>query len=491
MRGLIVLFIALLVGPGACADHASVSSGTALVDVTVIDLDRASVDSAMTVVVDGSRITHVAPTADLRLGDDVRRIHLAGTYILPGLWDMHAHTYADEEARAVFLPAFIAHGVTGIREMFSDCYEACAGSNARDLRDLSEIRHPSASMVQTWQDDVEAGRMAGPRIVRSSYFIAGRARDLPFPLPTWPSSRVVEGLAEAREAVLESAARGVDFIKIYGDLGREEFFEIARVADSLALPLSGHVPYAISPTEASDAGMDSFEHGLRLVDYCVRDVEPADAGADGWSPAERLRHLGSPRQCLDTFHTMAANGTYLVPTLTVIRAMVDSRVSPAASDPQRRYLPAHILDRWDARSQAVPDPALDFAHAIHDAVAAIVPVAYEAGVAILAGSDTPNPYVYPGAGLHDELAELVEAGLTPLDALRAATAVPARYLDGEADLGSVAVGKLADLVVLSENPLEDISRTRSIQLVVANGRVYTRTDLDRLLAEMERYSASR
>ena len=111
---------------------------------------------------------------------------------------------------------------------------------------------------------------------------------------------------------------------------------------------------------------------------------------------------------------------------------------------------------------------------------------HDAGVPLLAGSDSANPYTYPGSGLHDELEELVAAGLTPVEALRTATTAPAKYLEAEDSLGSITVGKVADLVLLSANPLEDIQNVRRIEAVVARGRLFDRSDLDRMLAEVAR-----
>ena len=474
-----VVLTLFLCGLAACGER--LPADFVLREVNIVDVEAGQILPKQDVAVLGNRITGITPAASNQEYLAAVEVDASGQYLIPGLWDMHAHTYADAEARTAFLPAFVAHGVTGIREMFADCYEACAGSDGLSVTKLMEIRHPPASMVQAWSDDVAAGKLVGPRIVRSSYVIAGAVEN------AWPSSRVVEGIADARDAVLQSAERDVDFIKIYDDLGRDEFFEIARVADSLSLPVAGHVPLSVTPEEASEAGMDSFEHLLRLASYCVRDPGEAGPGAEDWNGAERLRNLASPQECLGTFSTMARNGTHIVPTLVVLGAYANIRALSDPADPRRRYLPAHILELWDSRSrdEALTDAVLAYLDAIHDAAAALVPVAHGAGVQVLAGSDTPNPYVYPGSGLHDELEELVRAGLSPLDALRAATLNPARYFDALDSLGTVEAGKLADLVLLEANPLDEIGNTRRIEAVIANGRLFDRARLDDVLASIQ------
>ena len=488
MRLRTLALLALLAPVFACGERErveTVPTGTALIDVNVLDLATGTMQPNMTVVVDGPRVTHVSAPDGLQLAANVRQILLTDTYVIPGLWDMHAHTYADAETRGLFLPAFVAHGVTGIRDMFADCYEACAGSDGRSMKSIREALHPSAAMGQSWSDDIAAGRLAGPRMVRSSYIMNGGTGF------TWRSGRVVDGVADARDAVMTAAQRGVEFLKVYPALGRDEFFEIARLADSLSLPLAGHVPFSVTPEEASDAGMDSFEHLNRLGVHCVRDAEQPDEGAGDRTPADQLRNLTSPEACSDTFATLASNGTHIVPTLASLGAYGNLGDPSFASDPRRRYLPAYLLTLWDNAREGlgITDDLVELMKARHDIHATLVRAAHNAGVPVLAGSDVPNPNMYPGSSLHDELEELVHAGLSPLEALRTATVNPARFLDREHDLGSVTVGKLADLVVLSANPMDDIRRIRQIELVVTNGRVYTRGDLDRLLAAIEEFSA--
>jgi imidazolonepropionase-like amidohydrolase len=483
MRAAHIVLIVLAIAGIGCQGEArleTVAAGTALTGVNVVDVESGAILPDMTVVIDGDRITHVAGSDSVRLSSDVTQIPLPGTYVVPGLWDMHGHTYSDAEARGAFLPAFIAHGVTGIRDMFADCHAVCAGTDSRATTKIADVRHPSAGMGRAWDDDIAAGRLVGPRIVRSSYSITSSAET------AWPSSRVVDGVADAREAVLLAAGRGVDFVKVYHDLGREEFLEIARVADSLSLPLAGHAPFALTPEEISDAGMDSFEHMLRLNRYCVGESGAAASLADSFPSAIEQ----ATAFCSETFSRLAANRTHLVPTLIVLRNMGDLRNLGAASDPRRRLLPRDLLGLWDsaASDDELTDAALASNTTMHRIAAALVVAAHAAGVPVLAGSDVPNPHVYPGSGLHDELVELVRAGFTPLDALRSATITPARFLKRDDELGTVSAGKLADLVVLSANPIDDIGRIRDIQVVVANGRVYARDDLDRLMAAIEDFS---
>jgi imidazolonepropionase-like amidohydrolase len=190
-------------------------------------------------------------------------------------------------------------------------------------------------------------------------------------------------------------------------------------------------------------------------------------------------------RCRALVGRLARNGTAQVPTLVAARGYAYMRELAAGGDPRLRYLDPEIEGFWTPSSNPFtsrfPEERWLSAQAQYRRLVELVPLMAAAGVPILAGSDTPNPWVIPGFGLHDELELLVQAGLTPLQALQAATVNPARFLGRTDELGTVGIGKLADLLVLEANPLEDITATRRIRAVVADGRLYRRAELDGLL----------
>jgi imidazolonepropionase-like amidohydrolase len=306
----------------------------------------------------------------------------------------------------------------------------------------------------------------GPRLALAGTIVDG-------PRPYWKGSIAVTTADDARAAVRKTKADGFDFVKIYNGIPRAAFFALAAEARKEGIPFAGHLPGAIRATEASAAGMKSMEHlqGLLLAISTKgegRSTDPAKAAA--------------------LWQAFKANGTWQVPTLTLLRYEAYSNDPAHAADPRLRYMPAAVRAMW-ANAQAerikdVPPEAFDFQDRLFRRRIALVGEMHRAGVGILAGSDVLNPYCYPGFGLHDELALLVEAGLSPMAALQAATRDAAAFLQRN-DFGTVEAGKLADLVLLDADPLQDIRNTRRIAAVVAGGKLHARAALERMLADAE------
>lgn len=453
-------------------------TNVAVVDVRESDARRA-VRPNQTVLVSGDRITRVGPglaTADARVVDGT------GKYLIPGLWDMHVHTLSRSRAD-LFFPLFIAHGITGVRDM---------GSTGRDAQAAFE----EFGFFHQWRDEIAGGTRVGPRIAAAAGVLVDGAP------PVFPFALSVANAGQARAAVRDLKERGASFIKVYGLLSREAYFAIADESRTLGLPFAGHVPNAVSAAEAADAGQKSIEH--------LNNVLLAASSREDELRRERLAAVSEPsrvmvrqnaaivesysdkkgRALLERFRR---NGTWHAPTLTVIRSFAfvgDSGYRASFAD-RLKYLTPDTQLRWRPeqnpvlRAYLADSAIMAGARSIYRRSVRFVGELHRAGVPILAATDTPNPWVFPGSGLHEELALLVDGGLTPLDALRSATLHPARFLGTEATMGSVEAGKVADLVLLDANPLEDIAHTRRIRTVVANGRLFDRAALDSLLARVE------
>jgi imidazolonepropionase-like amidohydrolase len=438
--------------------------------VTVIDATGAPARSDMTVVITGSRISTIGETGKVRVPHDAQVIDATGKFVIPGLWDMHVHW--DLKAS---LPLFIANGVTGMRLMWG------------------MPRH------HAWRKEFEQGTLLGPRLVIASPIVDG-------PHPIWPGSVAVGTAAEAREAVRALKHDGADFIKIYSRLPREAFFAIVEETAKQGLPFAGHVPQSVSAAEASEAGQHSIEHLTGILVACsTREEELRQASEDAWSHLPPDQRLPSPsstrprtRMMLESFSVEKAatlfarlkrNHTWQCPTLTVRRSNAFLDDPNFRRDPRLKYLPVHVKARWDPaadfrfKARTAEDFAL--ARVVYQKQVELVGMMHRAGVEFLAGTDVGNPYCFPGFSLHDELGLLVQAGLTPMEALQSATRNPARFLGKEQELGTVEAGKIADLVLLDANPLQDISNTQRIHAVVVNGRLLDRVALDALLAQAE------
>jgi hypothetical protein len=347
------------------------------------------------------------------------------------------HALWNPAVRATFFPLFVANGVTGIRDMGAPLVQMLVG-----------------------RADVRAGRVVGPRVVAAGPILDG-------PEPVDPSISMAIGDSTAARLAVDSLARaGVDFIKVYTLLPRDAFFAVMDDARQRGLPVAGHVPAEVTPVEAADAGMKSVEH-LRseLGGLC----DPTVAGA-----------------CDSVFAAFRTHGTWNTPTLAVRRAGALGYDERVVDTTLLRYMPAIVRGFWERARDAARTRSLEERARLLNRTArerALASALHAAGLPLLAGTDAGDRFAFPGFTLHDELALLVDAGLSPMEALQAATLNPATYLDAADSLGAVAPGKLADLVLLDANPLDDIRNTRRIAAVVLNGVLFDRAALDRLRAQ--------
>lgn len=458
-------------GAVATAEH------IAFVNASVVDVENGRTVADRTVLIRGNRIVDVGPASRRRYPAGTALVDAAGKFLIPGLWDMHVHVTWGGMASWSF-PLLVAHGVTGVREMGAD-----------------------VDSLLYWRGRTARGEIVGPRIVGTGPLLDG----VP---PARPEvSLVVRTAAEARHAVDSLAARGVDFIKVYEMLQRDVFLAIMNGARRIGLPVSGHVPLTVDAGEASDLGMRSLEH-LRNLDLAcssvadsIREAHAAALRDGGGRPgmqlrtemhrlrAARVRATYDPAGCTELLQRLARNGTWLVPTLSVASVYL---LHPDTSDAGRarlRYVPAALRNEWQnfARQAALRPPNIAMVQA--DGLAALrrmVALARTHKVGMLAGTDLAPviAWIFPGFSLHDELSLLVGAGLSPGEALQAATMNPARYLGVADSLGTVAAGSVADLVLLDANPLQDIRNTQRIRGVMLNGQYLDRRALDRLLGDI-------
>lgn len=447
---------------------------------TVIDATGAVPKINVSVVVSGGRIAAIRQSTQPVAGATV--IDAAGKFLIPGLWDMHAHVPIPQIA----LPLFVANGVTGIRDMYSGL--------------------PVAALHQ-WAGLAEAPRIFAPGFIDGPLMQSGANRI---------DAMAVTSPEEARAAVITFASRGVDFLKIYNSVPRDAFFALAEEARAAGVAVVGHVPEAVSPAEASAAGMQSQEHlnNLLLGASSREEKLRAERVAMMFDPMltgqQRLRLLAWPllaglvdtydeKKAAAMFQTFVRNHTWQTPTLSLQDGFIHERDAEFIQDPRRRYLPKAWTDNWDPGTiYYLRDETAAEYEVLHQRMRMLmtryrklVGDMHRAGVGLLAGTDTSplNP-VLPGWGLHQELALLVECGLSPLEALQTATRNPALYFGTQEEIGTVEEGKLADLVLLDADPLQDIHNTQAIAGVVLKGRYYSRRDLDAMLEAAAQTSAA-
>jgi len=420
----------------------------AITRVSVIDGDAPSPRTDQTVVIDGNRIVRVGASGSVAVPPGARIVDGRGKFLLPGFWDMHVHT-AISGGRDL-LSLYVANGVTGVRDMAGDW-----------------------DTLKSWRSEIGRGQLVGPRIIASGPYLEGG--DVPIP------HLLARNAVEASAGVDSLIALGVDFIKVHSQLNAESYFAIARRARERGVVFAGHVPRVVGSAAASDSGQKSIEHLLGIPAECT----PADSVA----LAPRYTVQGALGRCSSEdlaplYEKFVRNGTYVTPTFT---AQVEVAVWPTRAvpgDSLAHYLPKAVRDyvaQIFPMPDSIPPNADSVGRAMLEKRLRQVSAMQRAGVHILTGTDAPLRNSPPGFGLHEELALLVSGGMAPFDALRSATLEPARYFGMLDSLGTIAPGKLADLLLLDANPLQDIRNTRRISAVVANGRLYAGAARERLL----------
>jgi imidazolonepropionase-like amidohydrolase len=383
------------------------NNALAVTHVTVIDCTGAPAKPNSTVVIVSGHITAVGASASVSIPAGARVVDGSGKFLIPGLWDMHGHlTDATESA----FPLLIMNGVTGVRDMGGDL-----------------------AQIDRWRSEIENGTRVGPHIIRAGPFVDG-------PKEGVTNRLTVRTPEEARQAVHDLKAKGVDFIKVHNALAPEAFFALMDEARKEHIPVAVHLPQGVSSAEASDAGAASLEH-IETVNESALWRKGATAKTTEQAVDENLGPVGQ-----QLFERFARNGTWFVPTLVAYeRGFVLWSNHPAALGPRL------AVDRKQME---------------------MVSMMHKAGVPILAGTDFSDWALVPGIDLHNELALLVECGFTPLEALQTATLNPAKFLGKTDTYGTIQAGRAADLVLLDANPLEDISHTRKINAVVLGGKFY-------------------
>jgi imidazolonepropionase-like amidohydrolase len=302
--------------------------------------------------------------------------------------------------------------------------------------------------------------------------------------------------------VQQAQEQGADFVKVYARLPRVAFFALADEARQRDIVFAGHVPEAVTAAEVSDAGQRSIEH-LSGITMATSDREAeiraeldriprTDDNSARRALTLQAAQSHSSERAQALFARLARNETWQVPTLTVKQSL--SRVGDAryGQDERLRYIALDVAQSWQRNPRAARSPQeLADQQELFDHQLALVGDMNRAGVSLLAGTDSLNPFCFPGFSLHDELELLVHAGLSPLQALQTATRNPAEYLEELGSAGTIAEGKRADLILLGADPLADIRNTRRIDAVVAAGVLLPRDRLDAMLAEVEAVTAAR
>ena len=446
-----------------------------ITDVNIVDVAAGKIIPHQSVAIKAGRITATGTTKPGKTPEAARVIDGKGKYLLPGLWDNHVHfggdTLIDENEQ--LLPLFLAMGVTSVRD--------CAG----DI---------SLSVLQ-WRQEIRAGQRVGPTIFTSGPKLEGKKS-------IWPGDLEIASEAELQQALDSLQKLKVDFVKITDNtLQPSLFLQSIRAARQRGWKVTGHIPVALTIQEVADAGLSAIEH----LGYVVRAASSKEIDITKQRAAGTLTARQANEQFLETFDTttalanyqkLAANGTAVVPTMIGSYATAYLDQNQHLNDDYLKYLGPEFKRTYQWRiDRAMKDDsaAIDLRHRMFETAAALLPYLHKAGVSIIAGTDAGylNSFDYPGLGMHQELELMVRYGLTPQAALQASIINGPEFLGLGKHYGAVRKGKMADLLLLDADPLQNIRATQQIAGVIKQGTYWDSKAIQEQLLKLQQWVAEK
>jgi len=440
---------------------------TIISNVNVIDVVYGKTITGQDVIIEGTKIKNIIPHGEFKLQAN-QLVNGESKYLIPGLWDMHVHTGNAD----IFFPLYIANGITGVRDTGGGM-EISTGNLSVKFQKLS-----------SWRNEVIQGKRIGPEMLLAGSMIDGSP-------VVWPGTIEVTDSSSIHAAIRAQKELGVDFIKVYHNLNLEQLSEVARASKEQNISFVGHIPLNTPPMEtlihASRLGQSSIEHMIQVqVAIGKEDIQINSFMNVAEACSKIINQIDLQKEKI-LYDVFIENDTWLTPTVSVWWGV--GQLDQEQDDfYQKRldYIPNYIINEWNRNpfqdAELTEHPPEDY-ETFREASLNMAKVAkrmYDYGVNLMAGSDSANPMIIPGYGLHKELELLVRGGFSSAEALRLATLNPAKFM-GRKDTGIIDLEAQADLVILNKNPLENISNISSIEGVLLKGKYLDREKLDELL----------
>jgi imidazolonepropionase-like amidohydrolase len=476
MKKILLSFIAFCI-ICVCYSQAQKDKYTIVItNANIVDVASNKIIPHQLLAISGNTIAAVDETSKMNHYKADRYIDAKNHYILPGLWDMHIHFRGGDsliEANKKLLPLFLAYGVTTVRE--------CGG-------DITPT-------VLTWKKQIQKGELVGPKIFTSGPKIDG-------PKAAWVGSLEVETPLQVSQALDSLQKLNVDFVKVYDSkISREAYLETITQVHQRGMKITGHMPFTVKLTEGVERGMDGSEHMFNVYKACsskedslttlIQQREHTDKPISFYAALPYFYDCYDENKAKELFKYLAQKKFTITPTLYVVQNdLVDLKYHDHSTDSLLSYIDPKIQATYQLRLNSAKKQSDEMNVALKKFMLktnSMVPQMYAAGVNILAGSDCGafNSFMYPGESLHEELKLMVASGLTPSQALQTATINGAKFM-GRANLyGSIQKGKSSDMVLLDADPLTDIQAIDQIDMIISNGRLYTKSDLNNLLGSIK------
>lgn len=407
-------------------------------DVNVVPMDRERVLENQTVIVENEKIAAIGDVDKLQIPVNAQIIDGKGKYLLPGLTDMHVHLSDEND-----LLLYVANGVTTIRNMWG--FKVLR----RDLH--LEIKK-----------SIDNGELLGPKLYTAGNFFDGKP-------PIWPMANKITSPQEAERAVLKEKEKGYDFIKIYSKLTKENYAAVLKAAKKYNIPAVGHVPSQVSIDHALEAKQCTIEHLLGYVDSYGRDSSSI--------PTHQYDYYAEKTK---------EKGVWNCPTIVVNQYVCPEEESNSISNTSKlKYISPYMRKYWKnvrkSQHRIIRRFKFQYPSKSNESRIKMLRSLNRAGAKIILGTDANMLNVLPGFSIFEELQNMVSAGMTPYEAIYAGTHAAAECLGNIQNSGTITKGKKADLILVKDNPLKDISNLMMRKGVMLRGVWLTEEKLKEML----------
>ncbi|WP_339694628.1 amidohydrolase family protein [uncultured Roseivirga sp.] len=445
---LLLAFLFLALSPLSC--QKAPEADYAFDNVQVIDVETGEIRPKQTVFVKDGKITLIIPSKDANLDGTMNTIMGNGQFLMPGLAEMHAHIPGNNNMKLLeeTLFLYLSNGVTTIRGMLGQPYHI-------------ELK-----------DKVLSGEILGPRIYTSGPSLNGNS---------------VTSLERAEQIVRDQKAAGYDFMKMHPGLSLENFNKIVETAKEVEMPFAGHVSIDVGVRKSLQAKYASIDH----VDGYIEGLVPESAGvnpnANGFFGISFTK-LADESLIDELVQMTIENDVWIVPTQVMMERWVGPEAPEAlGQEPEMKYMPPNTLNNWIRTKKQVieaPNYSAEEAEQFNELRRKIIKKLHDGGAKFILGSDAPQVFNVPGFSIQRELEAMTRSGFTPLEAIQSGTINPAIFFSAEGEYGVIKPGASADLILLQENPLENINNTRSQLGVMVRGKWMTKADIQKRLDEI-------